>query len=733
MLKVLGYLLQFKNEASKELKKVNKDLEQVQGTAKDVAKALKQFNGSITDSYDNLNKALSKFADNHDKQMGRIEKRRKKAQGTLAKLDSFLGENLGVSLGNATAVGVSAAVIATQITQASSLQKNLIDIQREAGFTVEEMNRIEASILNIGSSMSKTKKEITPVIATIADLGIKGTKDIDKITKSTLQFAQVAGMPGPVIAETFVKLNKTLGVSADSMDNYAALMMGAAQDTALSYEQVVASIDKIIPIARKVKDEYRETFVQEMITANAYLANSFPEQADLMMNAMNSFMDVSSDNFRQYTTFIVRSLKNEVSQAQLEQMARTGKATEVLKLFIKAAKNANPELRRTFETTLNGIEGVTTETFNALRMLETSGLDEMADNQKKKFQNAGKVMKEAYEKALPVADKFWAILDNIGTIIGSISMGILDTLGTALSYTILPAIEWVSGLAAEFKIVGQIVGWVVGIIATAVIAVAAWSFVIGPIMTAFAVIKFIALTIAAILTSTIGIFVLIAAAIGLVVYAVYTWWDEIVYGVGTALNFVGGIIMNYILPGFLAIWETITSFPSIIGNWIGGMFQGIASLATYIKDMTLGALSGVVNFVLGAAKSVVTGIINFLIDSVNAILEYVPTFGLGTVEIPRMSSTESVPQMAQGGMVMPKPGGSLVNVAEAGKPEIIADPDKIKDFTGTDDIVDAIWGAARYMVDELRSVKSNVQVIQQSNRPSIQPSTNTRDTTGFIF
>jgi hypothetical protein len=41
-----------------------------------------------------------------------------------------------------------------------------------------------------------------------------------------------------------------------------------------------------------------------------------------------------------------------------------------------------------------------------------------------------------------------------------------------------------------------------------------------------------------------------------------------------------------------------------------------------------------------------------------------------------------VPQLADGGIVMPTMGGSLVNVAEAGKPEAVIPLDRLGSMTG---------------------------------------------------
>lgn len=736
MLKVLGYLLQFKNEASKELKKVNKDLDTVEKSAKNLAKELQNFNKGISESYEGLNKAMKKFAETHDKQMSKVEKRRKKSQGILSRLDNFMGESLGVSLGKVSTAGAAAAVLATQVTQASSLQRSLIDIQKEAGFSTAAMNHLENSVLQIGVSMSKTKREIVPTMVAIADLGVKGTQDIDLLTRASLEFAQVAGMAPTAIAESLVKLQRKTGTASKDMQQFTAVMMVAAQETAASFEDVVSGVNQFLPLVDKIKQEYRENFVKEMITANAFLANSFPEQADLMQQAMRGLMDVTSEEFRSLSTFLVRYNDN-VTQSQLEQMAKTGKATEVLKLFMSAAKKAPMELRRTFETSLNGMEGVTAATIGAIKNLKEEDLNGLLQKTTKSASQAGKVMQEAFKKAQPIADKFWAILDNIGTIIGSISMGILESLGTVLEYTLLPILETITGWITQFKAVGKVIGWVIGILATLTIGVIALNLVLGTtlsvvgvISSIFAVIKFVLLFIAAIATTTVGIFVLIGLVVAGIVYVFYQWGDVIWEYIVGAFKWIGSFIMDTILPGAFSLVSVISSLPEMIGTFLLGMVNGIMSLGSYLKDMVLGALGGIVTFVINSAKSLITNLINYLIGSLNSVLEYASWIGVPT--IPLIQTQENVPQLAGGGLVQPTAGGTLVNVAEGGKPEIVADADTLKQFMGTQDIVEAIWGSARYMVDELKKVRSEVQVVQQSSAPTQTPSSSSNNR-GFIF
>jgi hypothetical protein len=130
-------------------------------------------------------------------------------------------------------------------------------------------------------------------------------------------------------------------------------------------------------------------------------------------------------------------------------------------------------------------------------------------------------------------------------------------------------------------------------------------------------------------------------------------WNGIVNGIVAAWNWVvGGIrtAIDWVVGVFRTAWNGITGFFRTLVNGLIGMFEGF------------------VNFVIN-------GLNNFLRplrDAINGILQ---TLGIDFEfnVIPNVR----IPRLAKGGTVMPSSGGSLVNVAEAGRPERIEplDPD----------------------------------------------------------
>lgn len=117
-------------------------------------------------------------------------------------------------------------------------------------------------------------------------------------------------------------------------------------------------------------------------------------------------------------------------------------------------------------------------------------------------------------------------------------------------------------------------------------------------------------------------------------------------------------IINGVIDLFKALWKAIKT-----GNWDEFSKAGLKAFNT-IKQGAGQILAGVVNIFIDA--------INNVIQTANDIGKNIKTITGGIInpgtvpKIPRWT-----PKFAQGGTVMPSPGGSLVNVAEAGKPERI--------------------------------------------------------------
>lgn len=156
-------------------------------------------------------------------------------------------------------------------------------------------------------------------------------------------------------------------------------------------------------------------------------------------------------------------------------------------------------------------------------------------------------------------------------------------------------------------------------------------------------------------------------------------WNGIVSFIQDAINNVAAIIQTVtaVIRGvWTSVWGGISSFFSGIWNGIikavrnfGNIFR---SIFNGIKGFVQSAFSGVLGVVKGPINGII-GILNRAISSLNRISidipDWVPAVGGQSWGL----SIPSIPMLAEGATILPRSGGTLAILAEAGRPETVVD------------------------------------------------------------
>jgi hypothetical protein len=160
-------------------------------------------------------------------------------------------------------------------------------------------------------------------------------------------------------------------------------------------------------------------------------------------------------------------------------------------------------------------------------------------------------------------------------------------------------------------------------------------------------------------------------------------------------------VLNQLLPTFNNLVKIAsgnmgglaTSSDSAFKNLeaVAGIIKGITDLGVglskFLDDFAKslggfsGAFKGIIDAILQALFPVETGLQRIwqlmqLITGQPITMPRAPTSGYGN------PAWANIPRMAEGGIVMPSPGGSIVNVAEAGRPEAIIPLDRLGKMGG---------------------------------------------------
>jgi hypothetical protein len=148
------------------------------------------------------------------------------------------------------------------------------------------------------------------------------------------------------------------------------------------------------------------------------------------------------------------------------------------------------------------------------------------------------------------------------------------------------------------------------------------------------------------------------------------------------------ILVNYLVNlagGWAKLFEGIQNGLTEVGKFFGAVFDGISNLVVGVINGLATRFENFINTIIGGLNGIIT--------LANAALSLVSTVTGGAIKIqvpkvptvvipkiPVKTPKNTIPNMALGGIVMPRPGGVLANIAEAGQPEAVIPLNKMNQF-----------------------------------------------------
>jgi hypothetical protein len=235
------------------------------------------------------------------------------------------------------------------------------------------------------------------------------------------------------------------------------------------------------------------------------------------------------------------------------------------------------------------------------------------------------------------------------TATGSSKMSVaFGEMSESIGKALLPLVQTlVPVMVGFFNIVAEnsgVVTVLAGIFAALAVAILAVNFALN----ANPIVKVITL----IAALGAGIVLLINWLVGL-----YGGWDKLFKDIATWL---AGFVI-----GFKNALNAIGSFFASIFDALGGIARG--------------ALNGILGFIEGYINFIISGV-NGLLNLINRVLGAGKAIGIN-VQIPTIP-TVKIPRLAEGGIVMPRPGGVLANIAEGGQAEAVIPLDRLGNLKG---------------------------------------------------
>jgi TP901 family phage tail tape measure protein len=309
--------------------------------------------------------------------------------------------------------------------------------------------------------------------------------------------------------------------------------------------------------------------------------------------------------------------------------AQTAIEEEGLAFALDAVKDASGGSNGELQTLLGSVEAV-----SAVNILAGTGAEKFADELERQANAAGSV-----EDAFAEIDKSRVLerqavaYQNMAIAIGNVLIPVMEVLVPIFT----GFAEYVAQNSGVFTVLA-------GIFATLAVAILAVNFAMNsnPIVL---IITGVALLVA-------GIVILTNELVKL-----YGGWDKLFTDISTWL-------VEFVI-GFREAMNNIGAFFGTVFASLGGMAQA--------------ALNGVLGFIEGYINFLIAGV-NGLADRINAVLAAGQVIGIN-LQIPAIPNIH-IPRLAEGGIVMPRPGGVLANIAEGGQAEAVIPLDRLGDLGG---------------------------------------------------
>jgi TP901 family phage tail tape measure protein len=155
------------------------------------------------------------------------------------------------------AVGIAAAAgFAMVVKSAADFEKQMDAVQAVSGASRAEMKLLTEQALDLSTKTVFSASEISGAMQALAKAGIPVQDMLDGATQATIHLAAAAGdeLPGGVqrAAEIIANAQKTFNASAEDMEHFADVLVGAAASSTISVEDMANSFRYAGPIAHEL-------------------------------------------------------------------------------------------------------------------------------------------------------------------------------------------------------------------------------------------------------------------------------------------------------------------------------------------------------------------------------------------------------------------------------------------------------------------------------------------------
>lgn len=325
-----------------------------------------------------------------NKRLDQMDKTLNKATKSTNKLDDAT-DGLTKSVIKLTAAYVSFEAAKSAIIIAADFEEALAGVRKTTGLAGDELERLEASLENLGSTLKGVKQEeLFGIAQTAGQLGIKGVQDISAFTETVAKIGIATDLTAEEAAGAFAQLSNSLNVPIAGLENLASIFNEVSNNSTATVRDLVNFTQRIAG-AGKTADLTNAEIVALAATLKDTGSNfevggtAISKTLSLIIKDTEKFADASGVEFNTYAQMLeskpikaveafLKSLAKLDKRARLEALDKVGlTGTEASSVLLKLSgnvakleenlKTANEEMGR--GTSLTKEYAAASDTFNA--------------------------------------------------------------------------------------------------------------------------------------------------------------------------------------------------------------------------------------------------------------------------------------------------------------------------------------------------------------------------------
>jgi TP901 family phage tail tape measure protein len=262
----------------------------------------------------------------------------------------------------------SMAAIGGAVTALAQVDAQLRQVRAQValvGNGATDVNKLSQNVRTLSANLGQPQQQITALMTTISALGVQGTANIEKLTKTFTQLQMITGESGPGLANSLIGLTRSMGNSLDpnQINQYASSVanlsakMGTSATGITQFAQAIQPLGKLLGLNETQLLGVSGAFSKAGADSQA-AANAFGQIATLLTN------DVQTGNpqIKQFADLL------GVSTDAMTKLVKTNPAEAMNGLFESLNKRGPQALQFLQSIGLDGVRSL-----NAIQRVSQGG------------------------------------------------------------------------------------------------------------------------------------------------------------------------------------------------------------------------------------------------------------------------------------------------------------------------------------------------------------------------